>query len=317
MSTSNAVKASFEPNVFTLPLAVIEPLRQLPDSLRTTQKYKQIAASLKHVGLIEPLVLYQAGPGRYWLLDGHLRLDILKAEGFREARCLFAKDDEAYTYNRRVNYLPAIAEHFMILKAINNGVPEERIADALSVDVSSIKKKRSLLDGICPEAVALLRDRRITGNMLSVLRKLKPIRQVEAAELMIAASNYTVKYAKTLLLATHSESLAITPKNEKLKGISPAQKALMEQESENLLKDLKAAEVSYGSDILILSVSCRYFEKLLSNVQIKRFLSKHHSDMLQELERLLAEVNSGRSRKQPSASVPVARRSGNKSVKPA
>jgi hypothetical protein len=39
----------------------------------------------------------------------------------------------------------------MILKAIERGVLEERIAKALNVDVGSIKRKRRLLDGICPD----------------------------------------------------------------------------------------------------------------------------------------------------------------------
>lgn len=49
----------------------------------------------------------------------------------------------------------------MILKALENGVGEERLAEALSVDVGNIRKKRDLLNGICPEAVQLLRNNQI------------------------------------------------------------------------------------------------------------------------------------------------------------
>jgi hypothetical protein len=196
----------------------------------------------------------------------------------------------------------------MILKAIAHGVSEERIAETLNVDVASIKRKRNLLDGICAEVTELLKDRRITANVLGVLKKMKPIRQVEAAELMIAAGNYTVKHAKTLLVATHVESLVNSPKSSKLKGISPAQKAIMEQESENLLRDLKAAEESYGEDILTLSVSCRYVESILKNAQIKRFLSKHHPDLLQELSRLLSDVDATRSKRRPASAEKAAQK---------
>jgi ParB-like chromosome segregation protein Spo0J len=64
--------------------------------------YRQITASLKHVGLIEPLVVYPRGPGEYLLLEGHVRLDILKSQGITEARCLLSTDDEAYTYTRTI-----------------------------------------------------------------------------------------------------------------------------------------------------------------------------------------------------------------------
>lgn len=35
--------------------------------------------------------------------------------------CLISDDDEAFTYNHKVNQLSAIQEHFMILRAINAG----------------------------------------------------------------------------------------------------------------------------------------------------------------------------------------------------
>ena len=49
----------------------------------------------------------------------------------------------------------------MILKAIERGVSEERIAKALNVDVESIRRKRRLLDGICTEAAEILKDKHI------------------------------------------------------------------------------------------------------------------------------------------------------------
>ena len=112
MSSPNVpVKTAFQPAVFMLSVNSITPLKEITPSVRTSQKYRQIAASLLHVGLIEPLVVFPAGQDQYWLLDGHLRFEILKAKGVAEIRCLLATDDEGYTYNKRVNFLPPIAEH--------------------------------------------------------------------------------------------------------------------------------------------------------------------------------------------------------------
>jgi len=52
--------------------------------------------------------------------------------------------------NRRVNYIPPIAQHHMILRALAH-VSEERIATALNVTVATIREKRDLLKGICPK----------------------------------------------------------------------------------------------------------------------------------------------------------------------
>lgn len=312
MSSSDlTIKTAFQPQVFTLPVASITPLREMTAAVRLSQKYRQIAASLQHVGLIEPLVVFPAGQDQYWLLDGHLRLEILKARSVTEVRCLLATDDEAYTYNKRVNFLPAIAEHYMILKAIANGVSEEAIAAALDVDVASIRKRRSLLDGICPEASELLKEKHISRAAVGVLRKMKASRQIHAAQLMIAANNYTLQYAKALLMSTKPELLTETPEAEEAgaisetqkagQGISSMQKAIIDEETETLLQDIKAARESYGNDILNLTVSCRYVETLLLNAQVTKYLTKRHPELLEELRRLLASLGNDRTKRTASA----------------
>ena len=81
--------------------------------------------------------------------------------GHTDVICLVSTDDEAFTYNKRVNRLAMIQEHRMILKAVERGVPEERIAKALNVDVQSIVRKRRLLEGICPEVADILKDKHL------------------------------------------------------------------------------------------------------------------------------------------------------------
>lgn len=87
------------------------------------------------VGLIEPLSIQHpdAKKSEYLLLDGHLRVLALKELGLHEAPCLFAKDDETYTYNHRVNRLSTIQEHYMIRRAIDRGVSKERLARTFNV----------------------------------------------------------------------------------------------------------------------------------------------------------------------------------------
>ena len=118
-----------------------------------------------------------------------------------------ALDDESYTYNKRVNSLSPITEHFMILKAIANGVTEERIAIGLNIDVAAIRISRSLLDGICPEVVELSKRQKSQFSHLRFLRKMKPLRQIEAAELMISGKNYTTSFASAILGVTSPEQL--------------------------------------------------------------------------------------------------------------
>ncbi len=222
---TDRVAMAFEPDSVLIRLPDILPVKQLPAKIKKSRKYQQISASIQEVGIIEPpVVARQRGrKGKFLLLDGHLRIEVLKEIEVDEVTCLVATDDEAYTYNKRINRLATIQEHKMILKAIERGVPANRIAKALKVNISSIRQKRRLLEGICPEATELLKDRHCPINTFQSLKKMKPMRQVEVTELMIAMNNFSVTYGKALLVATPQDQL-VEPGNPKtFKGISPEQ----------------------------------------------------------------------------------------------
>jgi hypothetical protein len=296
--TVQRVKTAFQSTILTLRLADIVPLKDLIPTVRGTAKYKQIAASLRHVGLIEPIVVFQAADKKYWILDGTLRYDILKMGGVvSEVQCLLATDDESYNYNKRVNYLPPIAEHTMILKALANGVTEERIAEALDVDVAAIRKKRRLLDGICQEAAEMLKDTRVTSDGFAVLRKMRPVRQIYAAEMMMASNNYSTRFARGLLAVTKPDGLVDPNLACKRSHRTTAnQQSVMEQGSDALLEDIKMVQKSYTGDLLSLTIAAGYLTRMLANARIERHLLKHHPDVLQAIRESLGSVNEERAR---------------------
>ena len=284
----SAVKQAFEETRLRIPIAQIQPLKLVTPAIKKTPKYLQIVASVREVGIVEPPVVARdrSDPGKYLLLDGHLRIDVLKDMGESEVTCLISTDDEAFTYNKRVNRLAMIQEHRMIVKAVQQGVPEERIAKALNVDVQSIIRKRKLLDGICAEVAEILKDKHIAIATFSELRKLAPLRQIEAAELMVALNKFTINYAKSLVAATPQEQLVETDKPKKVRGLSEEQIALMERESVSLQREFRIAEKSYGADHLDLVLSNGYVVKLLGNARVVRYLAQHHHDILTEFQKL-------------------------------
>ncbi len=148
---------SFENNCLTVPVEAVLPLRALGASVKSSRKYHQITASIKEVGLVEPPVITRS-PGKedtYMLLDGHIRIEVLKDLGIERVECLVSTDDEAFTYNKRISRLAPIQEHKMIRRAIEHGVSEEKIALALDLNPRSIVRKANLLEGICQEAVGI------------------------------------------------------------------------------------------------------------------------------------------------------------------
>lgn len=285
---TNPVKLGFEETSLRIQLDAILPLRDVSDAIRKTMKYNQIAASIDEVGIIEPpVVVRDAENGdRYHLLDGHLRVDILQRRGDREVVCLVATDDEAFTYNKRVSRIAIIQEHKMILNAVRKGVSEERLARALNVNISNIRIKRNLLVGICPEVAELLRDRHVPINVFQELRRMKPMRQIEAAQAMIAMNRFSLPYAKSLVASTPADQL-VDRKAPKPRGLTAEQIAVMQRESENLDREFRSIETTYGVDHLDLVVAIGYVSKLLGNARVVRYLAQQHSDILSEFQKCI------------------------------
>ena len=288
-----AVKMAFEKTGICLAVADIQPLKLVAPALKKSSKYIQIATSIREVGIIEPPVVARdrTTRGKFLLLDGHLRIEVLKDMGRTEVDCLISTDDEAYTYNKRVNRLAIIQEHRMILKAIERGASDERVAKALNIDVKTLQTRKQLLIGICPEAIDLLKDKHVTVKAFAALKKMVPLRQIEAAELMIAMNKYTVSYADSLLAATTQSQLANPGKPKAPKSLSNEQLALMERESTNLEREFKMAEQSYGTDHLDLVLAKGYLAKLLGNARIVRYLAQHQQELLSEFQKI-AELES-------------------------
>lgn len=172
----------------------------------------------------------------------------------------------------------------MILMAIEKGVPEERLARALNVNIASIRHKKSLLEGICPEAADLLKDKHVPINTISELKKLKSVRQIEAVQLMIAMNKYTISYARSLVAATPDSQLIRGKKG--MKGLSAHQIELMENESASLDREFKTIEQDYGTDHLELVLATGYVARLLGSARIVRHLAQHHPDILSEFQKI-------------------------------
>ena len=271
-------------------LADILPVRHVKDPQDNIKRYRTIRASIKEVGLIEPLVVYpQKGmPGKYLLLDGHLRHYALRDLGKTEAECIIASDDESFTYNARVNRLNPIAEHKMIMKAVQNGVKPEKIAAALNLSEADVKASMTLLDGINEEAADLLKDKAISPKAIRLMRKVCGVRQIEIAELMVSAGNYTKGYAEALVLGTPKDQLVNPEEPKQKKGMTREEIGKLEAEMETLERDLKAVERTYGDNMLNLTLARGYVKKLLDNAKVVRFLNGNYGDILSEFETLAA-----------------------------
>lgn len=283
--TANSIDKGFQGDPIELPLAGLIPSKNFDDTkLIYSKKFLKVLSSMRSVGIIEPLIVFPAGDGKYVLLDGHIRTMAAKKLEMPTLPCLVSRDDESFTYNSRVNRLATIQEHIMIKKALQRGLSEERLAEALDVDVRYIKKKAKLLDGICDEAVGLLKDYEFSFRVTELLRMMKPTRQVEVVELMIAANQLTASYCKAFLIATPPE-LLVEKRKVAVKPTSSVESIMrLERELTNVSQRYKMIEQTYGQDTLTLVLLRGYISKILDNESVLRFIYKKYPDLLNELQ---------------------------------
>ena len=281
---------AFDKELLSLAHDRLLPSRPLPKQVDSSRKFMQIKASIQEVGIIEPIAV--SGPegktGLYLVLDGHLRMHAAQQIGIAILPCLAARDDEGFTYNKRVNRLATVQEHYMILRSLERGVSEERLARALDLNILSIRRKRDLLDGICAEVVDMLKDQNFPSDIMRHLRKMKPPRQIECADLMLSLNNFSTHYAAALLAATAPEQLCEPERPKKFQGVSPEQMARMEREMASVQSRFKAVEHSYGTDVLNLVMMRGYISKLIANAAATRFMQQYYPEFLQEFRSIAA-----------------------------
>ncbi|QYM72019.1 ParB N-terminal domain-containing protein [Pseudochrobactrum sp. Wa41.01b-1] len=289
-TNASRIELAFDRDLLTIPVSSIVSLKTLSKETKESKKFEQILSSIKVIGLVEaPVVVPDTQDNqKYFLLDGHLRLEALKELGITEVECLIATEDDTYTYNKRISRLPPIQEHRMIVRAIDRGVSPSDIAIMLGFRVETVLRRFRLLDGISPEAAEMLKNTPCSMRVFDILRQMCAVRQIEAADLMIGQNNFTVMFAQAIRAATPESQLSPNQKKKNASSSNPSSQhiARMERELAALQTQVKSVEDTYGVDNLHLTLAQGYVTKLLSNNRVVRWLLDHHQDYLNEFQKV-------------------------------
>ena len=120
---------------------------------------------------------------------------------------------------------------------------------------------------------------------------MKPIRQLEVAELMMSANNYSLSYSRALLATTKPGDLLKPERQAKATGLNPEQMARLEREMVAVSDDYKALEASYGDDVLVLVVASGFLDRLLSKPEIERFVGERHPEFLETFRSIVSATS--------------------------
>lgn len=283
----------FQSDAIRFNLNMLNPSKSLPLNIQQSKKFSQIKKSLKNVGLIEPIIIYIDNKiNKIKIIDGHLRVEALKELGEKEVKCLISTIYDTYTPNNKVSRITIIQEQKMLQKAIKRGVSIENLSEALDISADTLKGRLKILDDISQEVVNLFSNQHVPKATFYVLKKMKPMRQIECAHLMLNIENFTEKFALSLLHGTEPSLLNMTRNDKTL------QKSGHRQIIERLEKEMAQAHVeteklksTYGINALKLVIIKSNLKKLLDNPKVLHWLLDNNSDFLSEL-RLISNIES-------------------------
>lgn len=263
-------------------------LRPLRDRKITKREHDRIIASIKAVGLIEPLVIFPEGAD-YVILDGAQCYRALVELGVEVVPCILGKQREAFTGNRMVNRVSPVQEHRMIEKSLGE-VDEAAIAAALGISYLGHRLKKTLLKQLHPDVAAAFDAGKINRVCAKEFTHVKAQRQKDILQQMEAYDDYTTTFARTLVVKT-------PPHQRESRGRKHNPWDKTTQKKNDLLKKLAEAEQKhdfysqlykqYTVDLLRLAI---YARSLLTHARLREYLDQHHPEIVKRFETIIADA---------------------------
>lgn len=270
-----------------IPIVRLRPLRERTVGSR---EYGRIVASIKAIGLIEPLLVFPEGDD-FLILDGVQRYRVLLELGVEMVPCVLGKRREAFTGNRMVNRVSPVQENRMIERSMEE-VDADTIASALGISGIAHRLKKTLLKRLHPDAAAAFDGGRITRACARELTHVKPARQKEILSAMTGYQDHSIAFARSLILKTPP---ALRETSGRRGGSDPWDKTA--RRKSDLLKRLSEAEQKhdfysrlykqYTVDLLRLAI---YARSLLTNARIREYLDQHYPSVVGRFESVIADA---------------------------
>jgi len=269
-----------------IPIIRLKPLR---DRKVNRREFDRILASIKAIGLIEPVIVFPEGTD-YVITDGVQRYRALLELGVETVPCIVARQREAFTSNRMVNRVSAVQENRMIQKSLEE-LDEKTIAAALNLSGIAHRLKKTLLKHLHSEVAAALDQGSITRTCAMELTYVKPDRQSEILSAMKGYKDFSVAFARSLILKTPPGQR----ESRRRRKQNPWNKSA--QRKNDLLKKLAEAEQKhdfysrlykqYTIDLLRLAI---YARTLLTNNRVRVHLDQHHQEIVARFDAIIAEA---------------------------
>jgi len=150
--------------------------------------------------------------------------------------------------------------------------------------VTRVQTGGSCYENGASDADRLLQSRKLSPTTRYELARMIPARQEEFARLMIASGCFISPYVRALVGASDKALLANPKGRPRRLVMNSPQRDAANREISELAAQLKELSGLSGTDLIVLFVSVRYAQRLLSNRRVKGYLKKRWPEVAQELE---------------------------------
>lgn len=188
-----------------VPVNAVAPNPKQPRTRFDEETIGALAASIREVGILQPIVVRRAGDGRYEMIAGERRLRAAKAAGLATVPVVVRDSDdqdllrEALIENIHREDLGPIeqAEAFrQLLEEL--GLKQEELAERVGVSRSHIANTIRLL-GLPLEVQQLLTDEKLTAGHARALLSLGDQEAMTSLALRVAAEDLSVRQTEEVV----------------------------------------------------------------------------------------------------------------------
>lgn len=272
-----------------IPIQQLKQLNIRDIGLTTHPGFRKIVATIRAVGLIEPLSVFDAKDGSYLILDGYLRCLAFKELGAKIIPCIVCKDKQAYTFNRNVNRLCGYQEIRMLQKSLET-LPEATVARTFGTKSLDHRLASALVNQLHPHVVAAFKQDQLNKQCAMEFTYVAPARQTVMLAEMKRVNDYTASFCRALVIQTPG-ALRNRKKHQRRAWAADDQRkkdmVIRLQQAEKQHDFYSHLYQQYSTDLLKTAI---YVRKLILNPKVEEYLQAKHPDILTRFRQIVLDA---------------------------
>ena len=206
-----------EAQIWMLPVDRLAPNTQQPRQVFTAEALKDLTASIKEKGILQPIVARRLGEREFEIIAGERRWRAAQAAGLHEVPVILKKVSEQDSLEfaiieniQRENLNPMEEAEAFELLLTRYELTQQQVADKLGKDRSSVANSLRLL-GLAPEIKALVRRSELSPGHAKVLLGVDDVPTQVSIAKQVIAEKLSVRATEKLVAKARTESRKPAP----------------------------------------------------------------------------------------------------------